>query len=60
MAVDKKVVTNQGAIDAANQKNAAALAKSQAAQAKIETLTPQKYKQFLIRSLPNMTASIRN
>jgi hypothetical protein len=41
MAVDKKVVTNQGAIDAANQKNAAALAKSQAAQAKIETLTPQ-------------------
>jgi hypothetical protein len=41
MAVDKKVVTNQGAIDAANQKNAAALAKAQAAQSKIETLTPQ-------------------
>jgi hypothetical protein len=41
MAVDKKVVTNQGAIDAANQKNAAALAKSQAAQASIDKLTPQ-------------------
>jgi hypothetical protein len=41
MAVDKKVVTNQGAIDAANQQNAAAIAKAQAAQSKITELTPR-------------------
>jgi hypothetical protein len=41
MAEKKKVVTNQGAINAANQQNAAAIAKAQAAQSKITELTPQ-------------------